>query len=355
MDQHSEMPRRKSDHLSLVAAGAVEFRERGTLLDQVHLVHQALPEMHVDEVDVSCQFLGKKLAAPLMISAMTGGIPEATAINRDLARAAQALGIGFGLGSQRAMVLNPQVASTYQVRDVAPDILLLANLGMVQARQMSTGEIRSLVDSVGADALCIHLNPAMELVQPGGDRDFRGGVDTLKRLSNELCKPIIAKETGCGMSRRAGIAAKEAGVAAIDVSGAGGTSWVGVETHRAAKAGDEASKELGDAFWDWGIPTAASIAMLADLQVPLIATGGLRNGMDVARSLALGASLGGLAAPVFRAQQQGGYDGVLQFLKGIITALTTATFLSGCQSAVHLREAPRVLGAELRAWIEQAV
>lgn len=354
MDQHSEMPRRKSDHLSLVAAGSVEFRERGTLLDQVHLVHQALPEMHVDEVVLSCQFLGKKLSAPLMISAMTGGIPEATAINRDLAKAAQALGIGFGLGSQRAMVLNPHVSSTYQVRDVAPDILLLANLGMVQARQMSTAQIRSIVDAVGADALCIHLNPAMELVQPGGDRDFRGGVDTLKRLCNELGKHIIAKETGCGMSRRAGIAAKEAGVAAIDVSGAGGTSWVGVETHRAGKAGDKASQELGDAFWDWGIPTAASIAMLADLQVPLIATGGLRNGMDVARALALGASLGGLAAPVFRAQQQGGYTGVVEFLGGIISALKTATFLSGCKSAAVLSKASKVLGPDLRAWIEQA-
>ncbi len=354
MDQNSEIPRRKGDHLSLVAEGRVEFRERGTLLDQVHLVHQALPEMHVDEVDLSCQFLRKKLAAPLMISAMTGGIPEAEAINKDLAKAAQALGIGFGLGSQRAMVLNPQVTSTYQVRDVAPDILLLANLGMVQARQMSTGAIRSMVDGVGADALCIHLNPAMELVQPGGDRDFRGGVETLKRLCNELGKPIIAKETGCGMSRRAGIAAKEAGVAAIDVSGAGGTSWVGVETHRAGKAGDRASQELGEAFWDWGIPTAASIAMLADLQLPLIATGGLRNGMDVARTIALGARLGGLAAPVFRAQQQGGYDGIMEFLQGIIAALRTATFLSGCQRPAELAKAPKVLGADLIAWIEQA-
>jgi len=193
------------------------------------------------------------------------------------------------------MALHPELAWTYEVREVAPSILLLANLGMVQAREMPTGAIRELVNAVGADALCIHLNPAMELIQSNGDRDFRGGRETFRRLRGELGIQIVAKETGCGISRAAGLAAKQAGVSAIDVSGAGGTSWVGVETRRAADEQNAANEQLGREFWDWGIPTAASVAMLADLNVPLIATGGLRNGSDIARAIALGATAGGLA------------------------------------------------------------
>src|SRR5436305_1350480 len=193
--QQSDIRQRKADHLALVASGQVDFRENRTLLDQVTLVHQALPEMHFDEVDLSTNLFGKRLAAPVLVAGMTGGTPEAAAINKDLARAAEKLGLGFGLGSQRAMVLHPELQWTYDVRDVAPGVLLLGNLGMVQAREMSTSAIRELASVVGIDALCVHLNPAMELIQPGGDRDFRGGRDTLKRLHQELGKPVVAKET----------------------------------------------------------------------------------------------------------------------------------------------------------------
>ncbi len=348
-----DIRQRKADHLSLVASGQVEFRENRTLFNEVTLVHQALPEMYYNEVDLAIDFLGKRLAAPVLVAGMTGGTPEAAAINKDLARAAQALGLGFGLGSQRAMALHPDLGWTYEVRSVAPDALLLANLGMVQARQMTTAAIRSLVEQVGADALCVHLNPAMELVQTDGDRDFRAGVETLRKLSNELGKPIIAKETGSGISRQAGLMAKEAGVSAIDVSGAGGTSWVGVETRRATERNDFPAQQLGEEFWEWGIPTAASVALLADLEVPLIATGGMRNGLDVAKALALGATAGGLAAPVLRAQQESGYEGALQFLQHVIASLKTAVFLCGCKRPADLRRAPRVIGPILAGWIEQ--
>jgi isopentenyl-diphosphate delta-isomerase len=352
-DKQPDIRKRKADHLALVASGQVDFREKGTLLNEVTLVHHALPDMHFDEVDLSTKLLGKTLAAPVLVAGMTGGTPQAAAINKDLAQAAEALGLGFGLGSQRAMLLHPDVAWTYEVRDVAPSILLLANLGMVQARQMTTTAVRELVKAVGADALCIHLNPAMELIQPGGDRDFRGGVETLRRLSNELGIPIIAKETGSGMSRAAGLAAKDAGVAAIDVSGAGGTSWVGVETRRAADD-DPAARQLGEEFWDWGIPTAASVALLADLGIPLIATGGLRTGSDVARAVALGATAGGLAAPAFRAQQKGGCEAATYFLQTVVNALKTAVFLTGCKTPTELRTAPKVLGPALQAWLKTA-
>lgn len=350
----SDIRRRKADHLALVAAGEVDFHEKGTLLDDVALVHHGLPEMHFDDVDLGTELFGKRLAAPVLVAAMTGGTPEAAEINRDLARAAQKLGLGFGVGSQRAMVVHPETAWTYQVRDVAPDVLILGNIGMVQAREMATSDLRRLVEVVQADALCIHFNPAMELIQSGGDRDFRGGRETLRRLSSELGKPVIAKETGSGISRAAGLAMKEAGVAAIDVSGAGGTSWVGVETQRSqATTGQAAARKLGEEFWDWGIPTAASVALLADLGVPLIATGGLRSGMDVARAIALGATACGLAAPVLRAQREGSYDGVVQFLESVIASLKAATFLTGCKSPAELRRAPKVIGTRLRDWIEQ--
>jgi isopentenyl-diphosphate delta-isomerase len=350
MSNEPNIQRRKADHISLCASGEVEFRDKTTLLDEVALVHHALPDRHFDEVDLSTELFGKTLRAPVIVAGMTGGTAEATAINKDLARAAEALGLGFGLGSQRAMVLHPELAWTYQVRDVAPTTLLLGNLGMVQAREMSTASIRELLSVVGADALCVHLNPAMELVQPGGDRDFRGGRDTLRRLVHELGKPVVAKETGSGLSRAVGLAVREAGVGAVDVSGAGGTSWVGVETKRASGA----AQRLGEEFWDWGIPTAASVGLCADLGLAVIATGGLRSGLDVARAIALGATAGGLAAPVLRAQQNGGYEGAVAFLEDVVAGVRAATFLSGCRTPAELRRAPKVIGPRLAAWLEQA-
>ena len=341
---------RKADHLALCASGEVEFRDQGTLLDQVQLVHDALPDFHFDQVDLSTELFGKRLAAPVVISGMTGGTAEAQALNRDLARAAEALGLGFGLGSQRAMVLHPELTATYRVRDVAPNALLLGNLGMVQAREMSTSSVRELCDTIGVDALCVHLNPAMELIQEDGDRDFRGALDTIRRLIDEAGVPVIPKETGSGVSRKVGRAVVEAGAAGIDVSGAGGTSWVGVETKRASGA----AQKLGELLWDWGIPTGASVALTADLGVPVIATGGIRSGLDVARAIALGATAGGLAAPVLRAHRDGGYQGALDFLSQVVAAVRAVVFLCGCRTPAELRRAPKVLGSSLRAWMEQA-
>jgi isopentenyl-diphosphate delta-isomerase len=342
--------KRKADHIALCASGEVDFRAKTTLFEEVQLVHDALPDRHFDEVDLSTPLLGKTLKAPIVISAMTGGTEAAAAINRDLARAAEQLGLGFGLGSQRAMVIAPDLTWTYRVRDVAPNALVLGNLGLVQARQMSTGAIRELCATIGVDALCIHLNPSMELIQPGGDRDFTGGRETLKRLHGELGLPVVVKETGAGLSRRVGLAVKQLGIAAVDTSGAGGTSWVGVETKRA----EGAARKLGEELWDWGIPTAASVGLLADLGLQIIATGGLKNGTDVAHALALGATAGGLAAPVLRAHRDGGFEGVVQFLEHVIAGVRAQVFLTGCRTPSELRTAPKVLGSTLRAWLEQA-
>ena len=297
---------------------------------------------------------GKKLRAPIVIASMTGGTDEASRINRDLASIAEERGYGFGLGSQRAMHVRPGTAPTYRVRDVLPAGLLLGNVGVVQARAMSTVEVRALVDEVGADALCIHLNPAMEIVQPGGDRDFEGGLETLARLTRDLGVPVIAKETGCGLSPGVGRRLRAAGVEHVDVSGAGGTSWVGVETKRAEAAGEEEAGALGDAFWDWGVPTAASVALLAPMAFQtVIATGGIATGLDVARAMALGASAAGMARPVLRALAKGGRAGAMSALDRVEGELRAAMLLTGSRDVAALRKAPKVVQGALCAWVEQ--
>lgn len=346
--------KRKADHLAICADEDVGFRNASTLLECVRLVHDALPDLRADEVDSSVTILGKRLSAPIVIASMTGGTEEAGRINRELAGIAQERGYGFGLGSQRAMHARPATSSTFRIREVAPTALVLGNVGVVQARSMSTAEIRALVEGVGADALCVHLNPAMELIQPGGDRDFAGGLDTIGRLVADLGIPIVVKETGCGISPAVARRLRSVGVAHVDVSGAGGTSWVGVETKRAASVGDEDSRSLGEAFWDWGIPTAASIALIAPLGFEtVIATGGIGGGLDVARAVAIGANAAGLARPVLRALVSGGREGCTAFLRGVESELRAAMLLTGSRDVHHLGAAPRVLRGELTSWIEQ--
>lgn len=346
----ADIGQRKRDHLDLCATGDVSFRGTTTLLECVRLVHDALPEISLDDVDLSVTVLGKQLRAPLFIAAMTGGTEEAATVNHTLAAVAEARGYGFGLGSQRAMHRTADVQWTYAVRDVAPTTLLLGNVGMVQAREMTTEALRALADAVGADALCVHLNPAMELVQPGGDRDFRGGIDLLTRLARDLGLPVVAKETGNGISPGVARRLRAAGVRHVDVSGAGGTSWVGVETLRA----EDSARRLGESLWDWGVPTAASVALSAPLGFDtVIATGGVTSGSDMARALALGATACGIARPVLKALRAGGRAGAEAFLEGIERELRAVMLLTGSRDIAALRRAPRVIVGELERWIAQ--
>jgi isopentenyl-diphosphate delta-isomerase len=348
----SNIGQRKADHLALCAEEDVGFRRASTLLECVRLVHEALPDMRLDDVSTSAKLFGRTLRAPLVIAAMTGGTEEAGRVNRELARIAGERGYGFGLGSQRAMHLRPGTSASYRVRAEAPGALVLGNLGVVQAASMTTAQVRELVDSVEADALCLHLNPAMELVQSGGDRDFSRGLETIERLVRELGVPVVVKETGCGIGPGTARRLRRAGVAHVDVSGAGGTSWVGVETRRAAQVGDEPARQLGEALWDWGIPTAASVALLAPLGFEtLLATGGIATGMDVARAVALGASAAGIARPVLRALSSGGRDAALALLDGIETELRAVMLLTGSRNLAALRGAPRVITGELAGWL----
>jgi isopentenyl-diphosphate Delta-isomerase len=228
--------RRKRSHLDLCASGDVEHLDKTTLFEEVDFVHDSLSEIDLADVDLSVEFLGRRLAAPFLITGMTGGTADAAAVNRDLARLAERFHIGLGLGSQRAMLRRPELAATYSVRREAPSTLLLANLGLNQAAQTATAEIRRLVDVVGADGLCLHLNPAQELVQKEGDRAFTGGLQALERIVPEVGVPVIVKETGCGISAKVGRQLEQAGIRYVDVSGAGGTSWVRVEDLRGARS-----------------------------------------------------------------------------------------------------------------------
>jgi isopentenyl-diphosphate Delta-isomerase len=339
---------RKADHIDLCATGDVAFRSKTTLLDQVELVHDALPELSLEDVDTSITILGKKLRAPLFVAAMTGGTERARQINRQLARIAEERGYGFGLGSQRAM-LNDSPAGTYEVRDVAPTTLLLGNIGAVQARSLPTEAVAELAARVGADAMCVHMNPAMELVQPEGDRYFAGALGAMERLIEELDVPIVAKETGCGIGPRAAERLAAAGVRHVDVSGAGGTSWVAVEAARAT----EGARSLGEALREWGVPTAASVVLCKAARPrfkTIIATGGIKSGLDAAKAIALGAHAAGIARPTLQALLEGGPQGAATFLETIEAELRAVMLLTGSADIDALRRAPVLCGGTLRAW-----
>jgi isopentenyl-diphosphate delta-isomerase len=327
----------------------VNARTATTWLEHVHLVHQALPELDYGSVDLTTTFAGHSFGAPLFITGMTGGTPEAARINRAIAAAAGKCGAGFGLGSMRAMLENPELADTYRVRDCAPGLFVAGNIGGTQLLRYDVDRIGRAVEAVGADALCVHLNPAQELVQPEGDRDFRQVVDAIGRVVRDLKKPVIVKETGAGMSREVVTRLAGVGVGYVDVAGVGGTSWVGVETMR---QGGEADPEMM-AFWDWGLPTAAAIGEAAGCGVEIIASGGVRTGLDAARALAMGATLAGVAAPILNAYFSGGQAGCERAMNKMIDGIRMAVSLTGSGSIERLKQTPRVITGPLLDWMRQ--
>ncbi len=326
---------RKSDHIRINLEEDVRSKTN-TGLERYSFEHQALSELNLDEVDLSIQVLGKTLKAPLLISSMTGGTKEATTLNLRLAEGAQAAGIAMGLGSQRAAIEDAALAPTFQVRKVAPDILLFANLGAVQLNYgYSAAECQRAVDMVEADALMLHLNALQEAVQPEGDVNWSGLLKKIEAVCKALAVPVVVKEVGYGISGQAARQLARAGVAAIDVAGAGGTSWTQVEMHRAES---ESQRRLAAAFADWGIPTAESIRQVsaAAPKLPVFASGGIRSGVDIAKSIALGASLGGMASPYLKAADQSAAM-VAQTIAEVSRELQVCMFAAGAGDIAALQ------------------
>ncbi len=342
--------RRKDAHLDLCADGEVEPEGNRTLFEDVRLLHCAMPELELSEIDLRASLFGRPLQAPLLITGMTGGTERAGAVNRDLAQVAERAGVAFGVGSQRAMAEDPSVARSFQIRDVAPNVVLVGNIGLQQARLMGESTVRKLVDDLGADGLALHLNAGQELTQPEGDRDFREGYRTVEWVVKALSGRVLVKETGCGISAPVAKRLVEAGVRTLDVSGLGGTSWVRMEQLRA----DGQAFELGKQFSSWGIPTAAALASVrgaVPAQVSLIASGGMRDGLQSAKALALGADLVGMALPLFRAHQEGGLVGAERALGTVLAGLRQAMLLTGSRDVAALRQAGRVVLGELKDWL----
>ncbi len=334
------MEQRKADHLQICLQEDVSFPGLTAGFEHCRLPHRALPELALEDVDLSVTFLGRSLRAPLLISPMTGGTPAAAAINRNLATAAQALGIAMGVGSQRAAIEDPALAPTYRVRDVAPDIVLLANLGAVQLNYgYGVDECRCAVEMIAADALVLHLNPLQEALQPEGNRNFRGLLPKIAEVCCRLGRPVIVKEVGWGLSPEVVRALFDAGVAAVDVAGAGGTSWAEVERRRAPGGPAE---QLAAVFRAWGIPTAEAIRgarAAAGPERAVVGSGGIRSGLDAAKALALGADLVGLALPLLRPATISA-QAVIARLEQLVDELRLAAFLSGAASVDALRRTP---------------
>lgn len=331
---------RKADHIRINLEEDVAFQRLTTGLEKVFFMHRALPELDKAAIDTSVNLFGRTLRTPLLISSMTGGTAEATPINRVLAEAAQEAGLAMGLGSQRAAIEDVRLAESFYVRDLAPDILLFANVGAVQLNYgFDIAHYQRAVDMAGADALILHFNVLQEAVQPEGDGNFAGLLAKVERVCRALPVPVVAKEVGWGFSAADARLLQSAGIAAIDVAGAGGTSWSQVEMYRATSA---QHARVAGAFIDWGIPTAVSLRYCREAapNIPLFASGGIRNGIDVAKCIALGAQLVGIAGDFLRAAHHDGVAGAVALADAVTEELRVAMLCSGAGSLEALAATP---------------
>ena len=334
----SKTQKRKKEHLELCLEDEVVAYPHGTGLDNYTFVHNALPELDIADIDLESTFLGKGLKAPLLISSMTGGFDLAQKVNRNLAGAAQHLGVALGLGSQRVALEEPRAVRSFQVRDVAPDILLLSNLGAVQLNYgYGIEQCRQAVRMIQADGLVLHLNVLQEAVQPEGNRNFRGLAEKIGEICTQLEVPVVVKEVGSGISADVAMRLRGAGVRAIDVAGSGGTSWYAVEAKRAAQKGQSAD----DTFATWGIPTDEALVVVRDAvpELELVASGGIRSGLDVAKAIALGANIVGIGQPLLNPALESS-DRVVEFLSQIIREIKIAMLCVGAANLRGLRKAP---------------
>ena len=333
---------RKLEHLLICENYDVEFKNKTTGFEDIELIHNVLPEIDKNEIDLSTSTFGKKLNSPLFITAITGGHPAAKNINKQLAIAAENNGIALGVGSQRAACEHSELEDTYTVvRENAPDCLLVGNIG---APQLNLAE--KAVEILDADILAIHLNPLQESIQPEGDLYARGYLDLINQITQSVDIPVVAKETGCGISAESAKTLVNAGVDYIDIEGAGGTSWAAVETYRAD------DRYLGEIFWDWGIPTAISTAEVTNaVDVPVISSGGIRSGLEAAKAIALGADAVGMALPFLK--NSSSQDQLNKFIERFNDSLRIAMFLVGANNIDELKQSKLVIRGKTREWLTE--
>ncbi len=351
-----EVKQRKIEHVSIALGQDISAPQRASWND-IQFVHQALPEVDLDEIDTSVTFLGHTFRYPIFMSSLTGGHPEVTSINRNLARAAEEYGLALGVGSQRAAIVNPDVASSYAVtRQYAPNAFLIANIGapqlIAQERHaaFNVEQAQQAIDMIGANALAVHMNSLQEAAQPEGDRRSVGEAAALKVLTSILPVPVIAKETGAGVCREQALLLRDCGVAAIDVGGAGGSSMSAMEAARSEARADGRSQNIGLLYRDWGIATPICVVEAGIARIPLISTGGVRSGLDIARALSLGATLVGMGFPFLKAASES-YEKVCELLESVVAEMKVAMQLSGAGSIAELRHTDIVVSGETRAWL----
>jgi isopentenyl-diphosphate Delta-isomerase len=340
---------RKRDGIEIPLNNDVQAKTTSTYLEYVKLIHNALPELDYDEIDISTTFLKRKFSAPIIIDSMTGGAPEAAKVNGRLGELAEKYGFAMGLGSQRAGLESKELAETYSIaRKNAPSAFLIANIGGAQlAKGLTIDNIKKIIDMIQADALIIHLNPLQELIQPEGEPKYKGVFSKISEISGALDVPVIVKEVGAGISKEVAVKLEVAGVSAINVAGAGGTSWAGVEKLRAEASNNDLKIHLGEIFWDWGIPTATSlIEVKKTVKVPIIASGGLRNGMEMAKCIVLGASMCAMAYP-FLLKAAESKEQLFNFADTVIAELKSTMFLIGAMNLSLLKSSRYILTGPL--------
>jgi isopentenyl-diphosphate delta-isomerase len=350
----TQVSKRKLSHIQTTLHEEVQSHV-STGFDDVRLIHKALPEISREDIDLSTELFGHKLKAPLIIESMTGGTPLAAKINRTLARVAEKLGIGMGVGSQRAGIENGSLAYTYRVaRETAPSIPLFGNLGCPQiTRKDGLDRAKKAVEMIDATGLFIHLNALQESVQFEGETNFRNVIARIGELAGSLKVPVLVKETGAGISMETARALEQVGVKGINVSGLGGTSWAAVEYYRAREKKYKLQMELGTTFWDWGTPTVPSIVEVANsTNLRVFASGGVRNGLHIAKAIALGAHYGGLALPMLKSASSGD-EAAIARLSVVIEELKNAMFLTGSRNLDELRNVPLVITGPTFQWLTE--
>ncbi|MHA1409409.1 MAG: type 2 isopentenyl-diphosphate Delta-isomerase [Candidatus Odinarchaeia archaeon] len=346
MKEKGNTTNRKLDHINICLTNNVEFKSKTPGFEDVSFIHRAIPTIDMSEITFNTSFLDFEFNAPLIIGAMTGGHPEAKEINENLAIAAEELGIGMGVGSQRAAIENDNVIETYSiVRERAPNTFIIANIGAPQIVELDNTAIKKIINMISANALAIHLNKLQESIQPEGDTSFKNFIVKLSELTKQLKLPVIVKETGAGISKEDAKSLADAGVSAIDISGAGGTSWAGVEALRS-------KNKYGEFFWDWGIPTVISLVeCLNTVKLPIIASGGVRSGLDVAKALALGAEIVEISLPLLKKAKKN-VKAVKRYLEHILQQLKIVMYLVGANTIDDLKNTPLIISGNTANWLK---